>query len=34
MSLYTLGASLLGNVLVGKTVTRAGNETVRPGQDF
>ena len=34
MLLGTLGASLLGNLLTGKGTIRAGEDTVRPGQDF
>ena len=30
----TLGASLLGNLLRGKGKTRAGEGTIRAGQDF
>ena len=32
--LDTLDASLLGNLLTGKDTTRAGEFTVRAGQDF
>ena len=32
--LGTLGASLLGNLLTDKRTTRAGEGTVRAGQDF
>ena len=31
MLLETLGASLLGNLLTGKGITRAGDEIVRAG---
>ena len=34
MLLDALGASLLGNMLAGKGVIRAGEETIRAGQDF
>ena len=34
MLLGTLGASLLGNLLTGKGTVRAGECTVRAGQDF
>ena len=34
MLLETLGASLLGNLLTGKGIIRAGEVTVRAGQDF
>ena len=34
MLLETLGASLLGNLLTGKGTIRAGEVTVRAGQDF
>ena len=34
MLLITLGASLLGNLLAGKGKIRAGEYTVRAGQDF
>ena len=34
MLLGTLGASLLGNLLTGKAVTRAGKRSIRAGQDF
>ena len=34
MLLGTLGASLLGNLLRGKGKTRAGEGTIRAGQDF
>ena len=30
----TLGASLLGNLLIGKGAIRAGESTIRAGQDF
>ena len=33
MLLSTLHASLLGNLLTGKTVIRAGEETIRVAQD-
>ena len=32
--LGTLGASLLGNLLTGRGTTRAGEDTIRAGQDF
>ena len=32
--LGTLGASLLGNLLTGKGVMRAGEDTIRAGQNF
>ena len=32
--LGTLGASLLGNLLTGRGTTRAGEGTIRAGQDF
>ena len=32
--LGTLSASLLGNMLAGKGVIRAGNGTIREGQNF
>ena len=32
MILGNLGASLLGNILTGKEVIRAGEGTIRPGQ--
>ena len=34
MTLGTLGASLLGNLLTGRGTTRAGEGTIRAGQDF
>ena len=34
MLLCTLGPSLLGNLLTGKSRIRAGEGTVRAGQDF
>ena len=34
MLLGTLGANLLGNLLTGKGTTRAGEGTIRPGQDL
>ena len=34
MLLGTLAASILGNVLSGNRVIRAGEEAVRPGQNF
>ena len=34
MLLGTLGASLLGNLLTGKSTIRAGEGTIRAGQDF
>ena len=34
MSLGTLGASLLGNLLTGKGIVRAGEGTIRTGQGF
>ena len=34
MLLNTLGASLLRNLLTGKDTIRAGEGTVRAGQDF
>ena len=34
MSLGTLDASLLGNLLTGKGIVRAGEGTVRTGQGF
>ena len=34
MLLGTLGASLFGNLLTGERVMRAGEGTVRVGQDF
>ena len=34
MLLGTLGESLLGNLLTGKSTNRAGEGTVRAGQDF
>ena len=34
MLLCTLGLSLLGNLLTGKSIIRAGEDTVRAGQDF
>ena len=34
MLLGTLGASLLGNLLTGKGTIRAGECTVRTGQEF
>ena len=34
MLLGTLGAGLLGNMLPGKGVMRAGEGTIRAGQDF
>ena len=34
MLLSTLGASLLRNLLIGKDTIRAGEGTVRAGQDF
>ena len=34
MLLRTLSASLLGNLLTGKSKTRAGEDTIRAGQDF
>ena len=34
MLLYTLGPSLLGNLLTGKSIIRTSEETVRAGQDF
>ena len=34
MLLGTLGASLLGDLLTGKSVTRAGEGTIRAGQNF
>ena len=32
--LGTLGASLLGNLLIGKDAIRAGEGTIRTGQEF
>ena len=29
-----LGASLLGNLLTGKDIIRAGEDTIRAGKDF
>ena len=34
MLLRTLSASLLGNLLTGKSTTRAGEGTIRAGRDF
>ena len=34
MLLGTLGASLLGNLLTGKGKIRAGERTIKGGQDF
>ena len=34
MLLGTLGASLLGNLLIGKGIIRAGKGTIRAAQDF
>ena len=34
MLLSTLGASLLGNMLAEKGIIRAGEGTIRAGQDF
>ena len=34
MLLGTLGASLLGNLLTSKGTTRAGEGTMKAGQDF
>ena len=34
MLLGTLGANLLGNMLAGKGVIRAGEDTIMEGQDF
>ena len=34
MLLGTLGASLLGNLLADKVKIRAGEGTIKPGQDF
>ena len=34
MLLGPLGASLLGNLLTGKDTIRAGEETVRTGENF
>ena len=34
MSLGTLGATLLENILAGKDAVRAGGGTFRAGQDF
>ena len=34
MLLGTLGASLLGNLLIDKGLIRAGEDTIRAGQDF
>ena len=34
MSLGTLGASLLGNLLTGKGIVRAGEGAIRTGQGF
>ena len=34
MLLATLGATLLGNLLAGKRTVRAGEGTIRAGQDF
>ena len=34
MLIGTLGASLLGNFLTGKGTIRAGEDTIRVGQDF
>ena len=34
MLLGTLGASLLGNLLTGKRTIRAGEGTIRAGQEF
>ena len=34
MSLGTLGARLLGNLLTGKGIVRAGEGTIRTGQGF
>ena len=34
MLLSTLGASLLGNLLTGKGKIRAGEGTIKGGQDF
>ena len=34
MSLSTLGASILGNLLTGKGTVRAGEDTIKTGQNF
>ena len=34
MLLSALAASLWGNLLTGKVTIRAGEEIIRPGQDF
>ena len=34
MLLSTLGASILGNLLTGKGTARAGEGTIRTGQNF
>ena len=34
MLLGTLGASLLGNLLTGKSINRAGESIIRVGQNF
>ena len=34
MLLGTLGASLLGNLLTGKNIVRAGEGTIRAGENF
>ena len=34
MLLGTLGASLLGHLLIGKDIIRAGEGTIRAGLDF
>ena len=34
MLLVTLGANLLGSLLTGTDTVRAGDDTIRPGQDF
>ena len=34
MSLSTLGASILGNLLTGKGTVRAGEGTIKTGQNF
>ena len=34
MLLGTLGASLLENLLTGKGITRAGERTIRAGENF
>ena len=34
MLLGTFGASLLGNLLTGKSTIKSGEDTIRAGQDF